>query len=648
MIMPIHQLPLKTGAAPAKFTATMVLLTLLSSCGENGTDQGGVSDNVTSNASQNSAPGSISSVTPALSAAQLSDNSIYSVQSAIDAVEQPANGVIDQSSIDAIEQPATGALESLETDSEGASRIDTPDLSAANTDTSSSDITSVQTRFESETTEGFIGEVLDDGIRVSWQGDPDARGYNVDRQGRYYTTVFTTEFIDTDALDGDNHYQIQSFDDDGNFSRIAYGLTVTTQSSGTADPEANSVDQSESDAVEEDSDTTPDQVRFESKTTEGFTGEVLDDGIRVSWQGDPSARGYNVDRQGQYYTTVFGTEFLDDDVYDQDYYYEVKSFDYDDNISDHATGLTVTAQSYGRTDPDAPTPNDQLLDDYELVFSDEFQNVELDRSKWNTRFLWGPDLVINSEEQYYVDIANDPDFGFNPFIFDGEHLTIKTIETPEELSAKANDQPYLSGIITSYDAFKFTYGYAETRAKFTHGRGYWPAFWLLNAYYGDADPEIDIMEFIGHDQDVIYHTYHYFDAEGELRSTASHPVNGIDFTAEFHTFGVEWMPGVLIFYVDGIETHRVQDPNVSQQEMYVLANQAVGGWWAGSPDDSTPLPGHYVIDYIRVYQRITPYEQLQFDEPTNPIPLFSDLPGRVLPNKRPPIELWPEGYPNAR
>ena len=171
----------------------------------------------------------------------------------------------------------------------------------------------------------------------------------------------------------------------------------------------------------------------------------------------------------------------------------------------------------GKPDPNAPVANAALLQDYTLVFSDEFNGNTLDTSKWNTAYLWGTDLFINSEEQYYVDVNNDPEFGFNPFSFDGENLSINSIRTPEALKPKALNQPYLSGVITSYDAFKFTYGYVEARAKVPYGTGLWPAFWLLNAYYVDDEPEIDIMEFIGDDQDVVYHTYHYYDSDDVLR-----------------------------------------------------------------------------------------------------------------------------------
>jgi beta-glucanase (GH16 family) len=389
-------------------------------------------------------------------------------------------------------------------------------------------------------------------------------------------------------------------------------------------------------------------TKFSSSTTPGFIGEVLADTIKISWAADPAARGYNVYRQAQYITTVFSTDYVDEDVYDSDYYYEIQAFNFSDELYYIATGLTVSARTLDRTDPNAPAPNAEVLQGYELVFSDEFNGSQLDASKWNTSYLWGADLVINNEEQYYVDILDKPDFGYNPFTFDGNNLTINSIRTPEELSPKALNQPYLSGVITSYDAFKFTYGYIETRAKVTYGRGYWPAFWLLNAYYVDDKPEIDIMEFIGQDQDVVYHTYHYYDSAGELRSTKSLPTPGIDYTSDFHTYAAEWKPGTIVFYIDGIEKHRITDPKVSRQDMYVIANTALGGWWAGSPDNTTPFPGEFTLDYIRVYQKITPYnDDTFFNDGITSVPYADDIPNERSPNHRPSREDWPAGYPDG-
>jgi len=391
------------------------------------------------------------------------------------------------------------------------------------------------------------------------------------------------------------------------------------------------------------------QTKFVSNNTPGFEGEVLDDGVvKVTWQKDPTARGYNFYRAGEYVTTVFEEQYLDKDTFDESYYYEIQAFDYDENYKYVALGLTVEVSGTGRTNPDSPKPKENILDGYELVFSDEFNGTQLDSSKWVTQYLWGDELVINSEEQHYVDILNKPDFGFNPFSFDGESVTISSIRTPDNLKDKAFGQKYLSGVMTSYDSFKFTYGYVETRAQLPFGRGLWPAFWLLNAYYVDDEPEIDIMEFIGHNQDTVYHTYHYYDSNGQLRSTESEGSKGTDWTNGWHTYAVEWLPGQLIFYVDGIEEHRVIDSKVSQQEMYILANTALGGWWPGSPDETTNFPAEYKIDYIRAYQKA---DGALLSDPNAGRPsdllLWDDVPN-ASPAHRPPFELWPEGYPERQ
>jgi len=391
----------------------------------------------------------------------------------------------------------------------------------------------------------------------------------------------------------------------------------------------------------------PRETSFTGSNTPSFSGELqANNTVQLDWDVDPGARGYNVYRDAEYIATVFENTYLDDFTpFDQSYYYEIQAFDFNEQYSTVATGLTVNVTGTGRIDPNAPKVDEDLLKNYELVFSDEFNGTTLDSSKWNTAYLWGDELIINSELQHYVDINNDPNFGFNPFTFDGESLTINTIPTPDNLIAKANGQRYLSGVITSYDAFKFTYGYVEARVQVPVGKGYWPAFWLLNAYYDRDKPEIDIMEFIGDNQDTAYHTYHYYDAAGELRSSKSEPTFPIDYSADFHTFGVKWQPGQVTFYVDGIARHTIKDPKMSQEEMYIIANTAIGGWWPGDPDETTPFPGKYKIDYIRAYQLVgVQQDQPQFENPESQIPVRG--PGsQSSPSHLPPFELWPNGYP---
>ncbi|MFK7857913.1 MAG: family 16 glycosylhydrolase [Granulosicoccus sp.] len=281
----------------------------------------------------------------------------------------------------------------------------------------------------------------------------------------------------------------------------------------------------------------------------------------------------------------------------------------------------------------APTPAVPRISDYELVFQDEFNGGgQLDTSKWNSGLLWGPYKPINNEEQLYVDsLGMHSGFEYDPFTLTAQG-TLKITATEVTSSLKppvkpdvddpvwgqyleyrpspeydVNDVNYLSGIITTYDTFKMTHGYVEARAKLPGGQGLWPAVWMLNTHYVHRIPEIDIMEFLGDKRNRIYHTYHYFKPENdwELISTPNNRTVGPDFTEDFHVFGVAWEPGQIIFYVDGVEVHRVTDDDfdIAGQAMYLILNLAVGGNWPRSPDQFTEFPAVYEIDYVRAYTK---------------------------------------------
>jgi beta-glucanase (GH16 family) len=150
--------------------------------------------------------------------------------------------------------------------------------------------------------------------------------------------------------------------------------------------------------------------------------------------------------------------------------------------------------------------------------------------------------------------------------------------------------------------FTFTYGYAEIRARVPAGVGLWSAFWLLPATH-KARPEIDVMEIIGHEPDMLHMHFHYRDADGEQQSVGG-DWRGPDFSRGWHRFGVDWRPGAIVWYVDGVERFRFDDRDqIPAQPMYLLLNLAVGGDWPGEPDPSTRFPSTFEIDYVRVWQQ---------------------------------------------
>lgn len=429
-------------------------------------------------------------------------------------------------------------------------------------------------------------------IRVDWSSSWDNEGvdgYNVYRDGRYRATVRDTDYTDYGLDAGDRHsYEIVAFDDARNYTSQSEPAVATVGGE--------------------------DSVRSSGRpgTPDAPDVEGRDDGtIRVSWSAaSGDVRGYNIYRDGSYRSTVTGgaTRYEDRSVDPgREYRYAIVAFSNDGRFSSKSSetaGRTGGGGGESRSlqDDDTGSRAGGAPDGYELVFSDEFRGSSVDERKWNTSYRWGPDWIINNEKQYYVDTQEDPDFGYDPFSFDGEHLTISARRTPDDLRSDANWQRWMSGALTTYKKFTMKYGYVEMRAKLPRGQGLWPAFWLLHQSETDHRPEIDVVEMLGRDPDTVYQTYHWYE-DYSLRSTPSYRVEETDYSDDFHTYGMLWEPGKVTWYVDGRETHQFDSGNVSSENMYILVNLAVGGTWAGSPDDSTPSPSRYTIDFIRAYRR---------------------------------------------
>lgn len=216
-----------------------------------------------------------------------------------------------------------------------------------------------------------------------------------------------------------------------------------------------------------------------------------------------------------------------------------------------------------------------------LLFAEEFDGRGLDKARWQTEMVWG--RVTNGQLERY------------------EPSSLAVEDGRLEIVAREVEgaHPYASGVVATFDRYEFTYGYVEIRARMPEGRGLWPAFWLAAADT-DSRSEIDVVEFLGHEPDTVHMTMHY-DDEADEHHEPQETYRGTDFTDGYHTFAVDWRPGEVVWYIDGVERAR-QTEGVPDEPMYLIANLAIGGSWAGTPDDTTKFPASYSIDRIRVYE----------------------------------------------
>ena len=277
---------------------------------------------------------------------------------------------------------------------------------------------------------------------------------------------------------------------------------------------------------------------------------------------------------------------------------------------------------------------------WKLVWADEFDGEHVDRSKWDfdigngffdyRTHSWIPGWG-NEELQYYTDHPS------NVSVEDSV-LTISAIKeslhgcgyTSARLKTKKQDGTPL---------FSKRYGRIEFKARVPHGKGLWPALWMLpvSEKYGGwaASVEIDVMEIAGEIPTQVLGSIHFGSGfpHREL-VTHTHTLANDSTVADWHVYAVEWTPGEIKWFVDdllwatqsfwwsssrrndegGLAPRNSADvnpwPAPFDEEFYLIMNVAVGGNFPGHPNALTQFPAKMHIDYVRVYDKAEGYNTL--------------------------------------
>ena len=242
-----------------------------------------------------------------------------------------------------------------------------------------------------------------------------------------------------------------------------------------------------------------------------------------------------------------------------------------------------------------------LVDASNLTFDDEFNSFvsSPDGSVgWMTTYpSWGESTrtaPLNHEAQYY----SDSSVGVDPFSISNGILSITA--APAAAGSNPYDLPYTSGLITTYKSFAQLYGYFEISAELPAGKGLAPAFWLLPAN-NTGDAELDVFEVLDNAPGTLYVTAH--NEVNGVKSAVTDIISVPNTTTGFHTYGVDWEPTTITFYMDGKAIATMATPASMDTPMYMLANLAVGGTgsWEGAPSSSAEFPAAMQINYVRAY-----------------------------------------------
>lgn len=238
------------------------------------------------------------------------------------------------------------------------------------------------------------------------------------------------------------------------------------------------------------------------------------------------------------------------------------------------------------------------------TLDDEFNGAALDTSVWS---IYG-DNYWDKQTHWSKD---DISVGKGVVTLRYEKKTGFNNDDPKQ---KPSD--YAAGYLHTYNRWAQRYGYFEARMKLPTAPGLWPAFWMMpdrgaavgpeqwkRQDTGQGGMEFDIMEHLTRWGRNRYNIAMHYDGYGkDHKSVGSDKIYVQPDKDGFLTCGLLWTPGSAIYYCNGREVLRWENPRISNVPAILMFTLPQGGW-DNSPLDDARLPAAFVVDYVRVWQR---------------------------------------------
>jgi beta-glucanase (GH16 family) len=222
-----------------------------------------------------------------------------------------------------------------------------------------------------------------------------------------------------------------------------------------------------------------------------------------------------------------------------------------------------------------PTGN---LPGWREVFSDNFSGSKLNLSKW--RLYWGRP-------------GGDPAGWWLPSHVKVSHgmLVISAYRD------RAHGGQWATGGVSSAPGLAQTYGKYLVRFRMDAGFGVSHALLLFPAN-NTWPPEVDFSEDNGTGSVGVLATLHY--GANDQHQFEKLPIN----VTQWHTLGVEWLPGSLTFTVDGRDWYVIHGREVPSIPMAMDIQEATWpcrGSWGRCPNFTTPRVVHLDVDWVVAY-----------------------------------------------
>jgi beta-glucanase (GH16 family) len=268
------------------------------------------------------------------------------------------------------------------------------------------------------------------------------------------------------------------------------------------------------------------------------------------------------------------------------------------NYSDPPAPASATAPS---TTPSLLPIKDGITWDLNEQFSDEFNDAALDELKWDTVYRnWtgrDPGIFDSSNvsvgDGYLKLDVNIPAAGTLPA---GKTYTTASVNTT---GGDAGSSPR-----------EILYGFFEIRAQSMDTKTT-SAFWMFKNT-PEEWTEIDAVELVNTKPRSVPTNAHNIRENGVMVSQQEPEIISFDeanipdgqtHDNSFHTYGIDWNPETIDWYIDGVKVRSLENEHWHQPLQLNLTNSIMD--FNGVPTAAELAAAHpFLVDYIRVYDAI--------------------------------------------
>jgi beta-glucanase (GH16 family) len=259
---------------------------------------------------------------------------------------------------------------------------------------------------------------------------------------------------------------------------------------------------------------------------------------------------------------------------------------------------------------------------YQLIWQEEFENIGPVQAIINGKPAYAPNPKNWAHKigpNIDGGIQNYTDSIYNAYVQDGR---LRIIALKEGLT---------SAMLRSQDLQEYTFGVFAAKICMPYGQGIWPAWWMVGNgekyhLWSPTVGEIDMVEMIGgYKHKNLTDQYAHAAVHWNNQSNSNNPANSKSISAVWPTpdgsmlhnnslvYWAEWTPTNITIGFNEFSYYHFNTTNIPESinpvwafsgkwPFYMILNVAVGGAWAGPPDNTTVWPQEMIVDWVRVYQ----------------------------------------------